>query len=149
VLSVGEAAPDFTGTTADGTPLAFSSFRGRPVVLYFYPKANSLGCKIETRGFTEHYPEFEKAGIAVVGVSVDSVEAQKRFQEKCHVPYPLIADRDRSIAQKYGVLGFLGVAKRVTFLLDRAGRVAEVVEGTIPGPHVRRALERLVTSRST
>jgi thioredoxin-dependent peroxiredoxin len=148
MLKPGDEAPDFTGTTADGASLTFSSFRGRPVVLYFYPKANSLGCSIEARGFAEHYPEFEKAGVAVVGVSVDSVDAQKRFQEKCGVPYPLVADRDRSIAQKYGVIGLFGVAKRVTFLLDPSGRITEVVEGIAPGPHVRRAVERLATSGS-
>jgi thioredoxin-dependent peroxiredoxin len=145
MLKVGDEAPDFTGTTAEGASLTFSSFRGRPVVLYFYPKANSLGCTIETRGFAGHYLEFEKAGVAVVGVSVDTVDAQKRFQEKCGVPFPLVADHDRSIARKYGVIGLLGVAKRVTFLLDPTGRVAEVVEGIAPGPHVRRALERLAT----
>lgn len=148
MLSVGDEAPDFTGTVADGSSLTLSSLRGRPVLLYFYPKANSLGCTIETRGFSEHYPEFEKAGVAVVGVSVDSVDAQKRFQEKCQVPYPLVADRDRSIAEQYGVLGILGVAKRVTFLLDRSGRVAERLEGIAPGPHVRQAQAWLAAPRS-
>jgi thioredoxin-dependent peroxiredoxin len=145
MIAVGESAPDFTGTTAQGTSFALSSLKGHPVVLFFYPKANSLGCTIEARGFVEHYPEFSKAGVAVVGVSVDSVEAQKKFVDKCEIPYPLIADRDRAIAQKYGVVGFLGTAKRVTFLVDAQGRVADVVEGVSPGPHVRRALERLAS----
>lgn len=143
MLSVGQEAPDFTGTTADGTPLALASLRGRPVVLYFYPKANSLGCSIEARGFAQQFPEFQKAGIAVIGVSVDSVESQRSFVEKCGIPFPLVADHDRSIARRYGVLGLLGVAKRVTFFLDANGRVAEVVSGMAPGPHLRRALERI------
>jgi thioredoxin-dependent peroxiredoxin len=143
MISVGDQAPDFTGTTADGAPLVLSSLRGHPVVLYFYPKASSPGCTQEARGFTEHYNEFIKAGVAVVGVSVDSVDAQKRFQAKCSVPYPLVADHDRAISKKYGVVGLLGVAKRVTFLLDGSGRVAEVVEGILPGPHVRKAVQRL------
>lgn len=143
MLSAGQEAPDFTGTTADGTPLVLSSFRGRPVVLYFYPKANSIGCSIEARGFTEHYPEFEKAGVAVVGVSVDSMESQRHFTQKCDIPFPLVADQDRSIAKRYGVLGLLGFAKRVTFFVDSTGRIAEVVSGMAPGPHLRRALERV------
>ncbi len=143
MIEAGQPAPEFTGTTQDGAPFALSSLKGRPVVLYFYPKANSLGCTLEARGFTEHYSEFRSSGVEVVGVSVDTVDAQKRFQEKCGIPYPLIADRDRSIAQKFGVLGLLGVAKRVTFLIDPNGTVSEVVEGIGPGPHVRRAVERL------
>jgi peroxiredoxin Q/BCP len=147
MLGVGEAAPDFTGTTADGASFTLSALRGRPVVLFFYPKANSLGCTLEVRGFTEHYAEFTTAGVSVVGVSVDSVEAQKKFVEKCGAPFPLVADLDRAIAKKFGVVGFLGMAKRVTFLVDGDGRVVDVVEGMSPGPHVRQALERLTGSR--
>jgi thioredoxin-dependent peroxiredoxin len=148
MIGVGQPAPDFTGTAGDGSSFALSGLRGRPFVLFFYPKANSLGCTIETRGFAEHFPELSAAGVAVVGVSVDSVEAQKRFQEKCAAPFPLIADRDRSIAKKYGVLGLLGMAKRVTFLVDANGTVLDVVEGMGPGPHVRKAVERFSTSRA-
>ncbi len=143
MLAVGEEAPNFTGTTADGSTLTLSSFRGRPVVLYFYPKANTSGCTLEARGFTEHYAEFQRAGVAVVGVSVDSVDSQKSFVDKCSIPFPLVADRDKSIARQYGVLGLLGVAKRVTFFLDANGRVSDRVEGMLPGPHVRRALDRI------
>ncbi len=143
MLAVGEQAPDFTGATADGSSLSLSSLRGRPVVLYFYPKANTAGCTLEARGFTEHYPEFQRAGVAVIGVSVDSVDAQKSFVDKCSIPFPLVADHDRSIARRYGVLGLLGVAKRVTFFLDTNGRVSDRVEGMLPGPHVRRALDRI------
>lgn len=143
MLAAGEVAPEFSGTTADGAPISLASFRGRPTVLYFYPKANTMGCTQEARGFSEHFTEFQRAGVAVIGVSVDSVEAQRSFAEKCSIPFPLVADHDKAIAKKYGVLGLLGVAKRVTFFLDAEGRVAEVVEGMMPGPHVRRALERL------
>ncbi|MGD0250931.1 MAG: peroxiredoxin [Thermoplasmata archaeon] len=149
MLAVGETAPDFTGTTADGAPFSLASLRGRPVILFFYPKANSLGCTIEARGFSEHYGEFTKAGLALVGVSVDTVEAQKKFVEKCQLPYPLIADKDRTIAQKFGVVGFLGMAKRVTFFLDANGRVTDIVEGMSPGPHVRRAVERSASFNPT
>ena len=142
MLEVGALAPPFVGTTADGSPLDFATYRGRPVVLYFYPKANTTGCTIEARGFAQNYPELVKAGIAVVGVSVDTVEAQKSFSEKCGLPFPLVADRDKAVAKLYGVLGLLGIAKRVTFFIGPDGRVAVVVQGMLPGPHVARALER-------
>jgi thioredoxin-dependent peroxiredoxin len=142
MLAVGERAPTFIGTTQEGTPLDLGTFRGRPFVLYFYPKANTAGCAMEARGFSENYPELQKAGISIVGVSVDSVEDQKSFAQRCGVPFPLVADRDKSIARQYGVLGLLGIAKRVTFFVAADGRIAEVVQGMMPGPHVRRALER-------
>jgi thioredoxin-dependent peroxiredoxin len=145
MLEVGAVAPTFVGTTGDGTPLDFASYRGRPVVLYFYPKANTTGCTLEARGFAEHYPELQKAGYSVVGVSVDTVEAQQRFSERCQLPFPLVADRDKSISRQYGVLGLLGIAKRVTFFLAPDGRVQEVVQGMMPGPHVARAVERART----
>jgi thioredoxin-dependent peroxiredoxin len=148
VPATGEPAPDFTGTLADGSRLTLSSLRGHPVVLYFYPKANSSGCTLEARGFAEHYSEFQKAGVAIVGVSVDSVDAQKSFTEKCSLPFPLVADSDKSIARQYGVLGAFGAAKRVTFLLDADGRVTEVIAGMLPGPHVKRSVERLVKGSS-
>jgi thioredoxin-dependent peroxiredoxin len=143
VLGVGEEAPDFTAVVADGSSFTLSSLRGKPVVLYFYPKANTLGCTVEARGFTEHYSEFSGSGVAVVGVSVDTVEDQRRFREKCDIPYPLVADHNKAVARRYGVLGLFGVAKRVTFFLGPDGRVEEVVEGLSPGPHLRRALGRL------
>ncbi len=143
MLKVGAVAPTFSGPTADGSTLDFGALRGRPVVLYFYPKANTTGCTLEARGFAENYPELSKAGIAVVGVSVDSVEDQKSFSDKCGLPFPLVADHDKAIARQYGVLGLLGMAKRVTFFIGPDGHVEEVVEGMLPGPHVRRALERV------
>jgi thioredoxin-dependent peroxiredoxin len=142
VLAAGDVAPAFVGTTADGGSLDLATYRGKPLVLYFYPKANTTGCTIEARGFSASYPELQRAGIAVVGVSVDTVEAQKSFSERCGVPFPLVADRDKAVATKYGVLGLLGIAKRVTFFIGADGRIEEVVEGLRPGPHVQRAQER-------
>lgn len=142
MIEPGATAPTFVAPAADGTRLDLATYRGRWVVLYFYPKANTTGCTLEARGFADAYPELSKAGYAVIGVSVDSVESQKNFTEKCGLPFPLVADHDKAIAKQYGVLGLLGVAKRVTFFLDPAGTVTEVVQGMLPAPHVRRALER-------
>jgi len=143
MIAVGEVAPDFTALREDGTPLRLSSLRGAPTILFFYPRANSLGCTVETRAFADHYTEIHGAGVSVVGISVDPVSAQKTFAAKCDVAFPLVADTDKSIAKAYGVLGFLGFSRRVTFFLDPEGRVEEVVEAIAPNPHVRRALERI------
>jgi len=127
MVGVGDEAPDFHGATQSGSTVTLAQLRGRPVILFFYPKANTAGCTLETRGFAEHYPELQRAGFEVIGVSVDSVETQL----------------DRAIARQYGVLGFMGVAKRVTFFVGPTGRIEEVVEGMLPGPHLKRALARL------
>ncbi|MGA8542079.1 MAG: peroxiredoxin [Thermoplasmata archaeon] len=148
MIGVGEAAPAFTGTAQDGSRFDSASLQGKPYVLYFYPKANTAGCSIEAKGFAQHYPALQRAGIAVVGVSVDSVADQKSFAEKCGVPFPLIADKDKSVATRYGVIGLLGVAKRVTFFVGADGRVTEVVQGILPGPHIRRTAELVQTPPS-
>jgi thioredoxin-dependent peroxiredoxin len=141
MIAVGDLAPPFEGTTQDGTRIDSQTLRGKPFILYFYPKANTAGCSIEARGFSQEYPALQRAGFAVVGVSVDSVDDQKEFAEKCSVTFPLIADKNRSVAKAYGALGLLGVAKRVTFFVGADGRVTEVVQGILPGPHVARARE--------
>jgi thioredoxin-dependent peroxiredoxin len=142
MLRQGDVAPSFTAITGDGRALSFEEFRGHPVVLYFFPKAGTAGCTAEARGFAEHYPDLRSAGIAVVGVSVDSVARQGAFARDCNLPFPLVADHGRDVARKYGVLGILGLAKRVTFFVSADGRIEEVVQGMLPGPHVRRVLER-------
>jgi thioredoxin-dependent peroxiredoxin len=142
MLAVGQIAPEFTGTAADGSRFSLASTRGRPLVLYFYPRANSRGCSIEARGFAEHYPEFQASGTGVVGISVDDVAAEKRFVDECHLPFPIVSDVEKAISRQYGVLSVLGFARRVTFFLDADGRVAEVVEGLNPGPHVQAAVRR-------
>ena len=142
MVEVGDLAPDFTALTESGKPLTLSSLRGRPVILYFFPKANSMGCTVETCAFADHYSEFQGAGYAIVGVSVDPVSAQAEFASRCEVRFPLVADSDRNIARSYGVLGFLGFARRVTFFLGPDGRVQEIVSAIRPSPHVDRALEK-------
>ncbi|MGA7477197.1 MAG: peroxiredoxin [Thermoplasmata archaeon] len=146
MLAVGDEAPDFAIPLADGTTRTLASYRGRKVVLYFFPKANTAGCTRETRGFAEHYEEFQRAGVEVIGVSVDTTETQTAFAEKCGSRFPLVGDPSKEIARKYGVLGLLGWAKRVTFLVDGEGRVRGIVEGMLPAPHLR-AAETWATAR--
>jgi len=140
MLEVGASAPDFSFRAPDGSTRTLSSLRGRPVVLYFFPKANTTGCTIETRGFAERYPQFQQRGVEVIGVSVDSSETQSAFAEKCGSRFPMVGDASKEIARTYGVLGIFGVSKRVTFLLDDRLVVREVVEGMLPAPHLRAAV---------
>jgi peroxiredoxin Q/BCP len=143
VIGVGEMAPDFRALTEKGTPLQLSSLRGAPTILFFFPKSNSMGCTVETRAFADHAAEIRAAGVNLVGVSVDPVATQAGFAAKCHVDFPLVADSDKAVSRAFGVLGFLGFARRVTFFLDPGGRVEEVVEAIGPNPHVKRAMERV------
>lgn len=136
--TVGQEAPDFEAAGSDGRMVRLSSFRGRKVVLYFYPRAFTAGCTSETRQFGLLAPDLERKGVSVIGVSIDPAETQKRFSIHCKVGFPLVADPNREIARSYGVLGLIKVAKRVTFLLDEKGVILEVVESMLPGPHLAR-----------
>lgn len=143
MIAAGDVAPDFTAPTQGGAPLTLSSLRGSPVVLFFFPKANSMGCTIETRAFADRFERFRTAGWNVVGVSVDSVADQATFSTRCHAEFPLVADSDKTIARAYGVLGLFGFARRVTFLIGADGRVEEIITTFSPGAHVERALGRI------
>ncbi len=146
MIATGAPAPDFEAPDQDGHPFRLSSLRGSPVVLYFYPQADTPGCTRESKGFQEHLPEFERQGVKIVGVSVDDCPAQRAFADKYGLRFPLIADRTKAVATSYGVLNPRGVARRVTFLIDRSGAVAEVVDGAAPEPHVARAQARFLTA---
>ncbi|MFG1530317.1 MAG: peroxiredoxin [Thermoplasmata archaeon] len=141
MLGVGDSAPDFTLSAADGRPITLSQFRGKNVVLYFYPKANSLGCTIETREFQRTLPEFASKNAVVLGISVDPVGEQQRFSQRCALDFPLLADDRKEVARRYGVLGLLGFSRRVTFVLDAGGKIVAIIESSRPKEHIRRALE--------
>jgi thioredoxin-dependent peroxiredoxin len=138
MIAAGETAPDFEAPDHDGKPFRLSSLRGSPVVLYFYPKADTPGCTIEAKGFRDVYADYQAKGVRVVGVSTDDCPEQKAFREKYGLPFPLIADHEKVVATKYGVLGPHGNAGRVTFLIDAQGKVIEVVSGS-PDAHLARA----------
>ena len=143
MLAEGDLAPDFEGRTSTGEAIHLSGFRGKPVVLYFYPKANTMGCTRESMEFAQQYPTLHASGAEVIGVSVDDQATQAGFSERCHLPFPLVADHDREISRLYGVLGAFGRARRVTFILSPEGRIDRVVESILPGPHVREAARHL------
>ncbi len=144
MIAAGAAAPEFEAPDQDGKPFRLSSLRGSPVVLYFYPKADTPGCTIESKGFQSHLGEFAAGGVKIVGVSVDDCPAQKAFAGKYGLAFPLIADSTKAVSTAYGVLGPRGTARRVSFLIGKGGTVEEVVDTSSPDPHVDRARARFL-----
>jgi thioredoxin-dependent peroxiredoxin len=146
MIDIGTAAPDFEAEDSRGAQFRLSTLRGKPVVLYFFPKAFTTGCTSETQRFAALAPELASKGVEIVGVSVDSAETQHRFAEHCHAGFLLLSDSTKAIARAYGVLSLLGIAKRVTFYIDEEGVVRDVVAGMLPGPHLERTRARFLSS---
>jgi thioredoxin-dependent peroxiredoxin len=144
MVAVGEMAPEFEAPTNSGTALRLSALRGQPVILYFYPQADTPGCTIESKAFRDLQPQLDAKGIRIVGISTDGVDAQAHFATKCDLPFPLVADHSKAITTSYGVLGTSGRARRVTFFLDPGGRVVEVVDESKALVHVERAKARFL-----
>jgi thioredoxin-dependent peroxiredoxin len=153
VIAAGDAAPDFTAPTDDGSMLALSALRGRWVVLYFYPKDDTSGCTAQACDLRDQFPRFKKAGATILGLSPDSVASHKKFKAKYELPFTLVADTDHAIADAYGVWKEKSMYgrkywgnERTTFLIDPAGRVARVFPKVKPEVHaaaVQAALDEL------
>jgi peroxiredoxin Q/BCP len=146
MVETGQPAPDFVAPDQDGKPFTFSALRGAPVVLYFYPAADTPGCTVEAKGFQNYLADFAKKNVRIVGVSTDDCPAQKAFANKYSLHFPLIADAKKEVATKYGVLRPNGSARRVTFLIDATGKVVEIVDTSSADVHVARARERFLTN---
>jgi peroxiredoxin Q/BCP len=127
MLKVGDPAPDFTATAQDGKTVRLQELRGKRVVLFFFPKAFTLGCTIETRQFRDHYSELSELGAEVLGVSVDSSERQCEFASREGVPFPMLGDPSRGIGRSYDVIRpLLNVTRRVTYIIGTDGRVEAI-----------------------
>jgi peroxiredoxin Q/BCP len=132
-LKTGDIAPDFEALTEDGQKIRLSDFRGRKVILYFYPKDSTSGCTAQACSFRDHYPRIQEAGAVVLGVSPDSAASHRKFKEKYQLPFPLIVDADHRIAEAYGTWGekslygrkYMGMV-RSHFVIDANGVVADV-----------------------
>jgi peroxiredoxin Q/BCP len=142
IPKIGEDAPDFELQTDRSETVRLSGFKGKKVVLFFYPKADTPGCIKEACGFRDDYSQFTDQDIVVLGISPDTVQSQAAFSEKYGFQYPLLADADHEVAKAYGVwkskkLLLFGVAYvvRTTFLIDEAGRISHVYEGVKPVGH--------------
>ena len=144
----GSKAPDFTAATDGGGKLKLSDLRGKPVVLYFYPKDDTSGCTAEACGFRDSFPDYGKTGAVVVGISKDSVAAHDRFKKKHGLPFILASDAHSDVCEKYGAWveksmygrKYMGI-DRSTFLIDRSGTVRGVWRKVrVPG-HVAEVLK--------
>ena len=150
MVAEGKQAPDFTLPDQDGNEVTLSELRGQPVVLYFYPKADTPGCTTQACGIRDHRADYERAGAKVVGVSPDTVTAQRKFANKHNLDFTLLGDEDHAVAELYGVWGekkmygktYMGVT-RATFLVDPDGKVARVFPKVSPKTHDEVVLEAL------
>ena len=152
-LKVGARAPAFTLTDQRGKKVKLSDFKGKRVVVYFYPKADTPGCTTQSCALSEAMPDLKRLKAKVIGISPDSPERQKKFDEKYELGFPLLADEDHAVASKWGVWGqktlygrkFMGII-RSAFVVDERGNVAEALYKVSPKdtvPKVTAALEEL------
>jgi thioredoxin-dependent peroxiredoxin len=150
VIEEGQSAPDFELTSDSGETVKLSALRGKPVVLYFYPKDDTPGCTTQACGIRDAYGEFEQAGAVVLGVSPDSESSHVKFKDKFDLPFTLLADSDHAVAEQYGVWGektfagktYLGV-QRSTFVIDADGNVKKVMHDVKPATHADDVLAAL------
>ena len=148
MLKEGTTAPAFKTTDENGDKVSLKDLRGQKVVLYFYPKDDTPGCTKEACSFRDGFAPFKKQGIRVLGVSPDSEASHKKFITKYKLPFTLLADTDRSIAEAYGVWGekkfmgrtYMGVL-RTTFLIDEKGKIRKIFEKVKPEDHAREVLD--------
>lgn len=149
-LQVGDSAPDFTAVTDGGETVSLSDFRGKRVILYFYPKDDTPGCTTQACGFRDNYPVIEEKNAVVLGVSPDSAKSHQKFKTKFNLPFTLLVDEDHAIAEAYGVWveksmygkKYMGI-ERSHFVIDEEGRIIEAQVKVKPEVSVKSALAAL------
>ena len=154
-MQIGDTVEDFTLPDQDGNPVSLSSFRGKPVVLFFYPKADTPGCTIEACEFRDAFPNFTKLGdsdseAVVLGISRDTPRAQAKFKAKYNLPFTLLADADQTLVNRFGLVKpkmmygkqVTGV-ERTTYVIDADGKLAQVWEKVKPEGHAEQVLTLL------
>ncbi len=149
LLPVGAAAPDIAASDPNNHEVKLSSMRGKPVVVYFYPADGTPGCTKEACAFRDAWSRYEKANVAIIGVSSNSAERHEKFQKEEKLPFPLAADESGSIGAAYGVSKKLWGYDRVSFLVDREGKVAKVWPSVDPGVHADEVLAETTRLPST
>lgn len=147
-LTVGRKAPDFELPAADGSIFRLADYKGRPVVLYFYPQDDTEGCTLENQEFSALLPEFQALGVALAGISPDSIESHCKFRDKFGLTAPLLADAGAKVTKKYGLwqlkklwgVEYMGLV-RTTFLIDAKGKIAGIFRATRIRDHASKVLE--------
>ena len=149
-LKEGDLAPGFNASTSGGGKVSLSDFKGKNVILYFYPRDDTPGCTKEACAFRDEFAPFKKQGAVVLGVSTDSAKSHDRFAEKYKLPFTLVSDEDKKIVQAYGVWGekrFMGRkyqgTHRVTFLIGPDGRIRKIWPAVKPAEHAKEVLAAL------
>ena len=150
MIEEGKPAPDFELATDTGERVKLSDYRGRPVVLYFYPKDDTPGCTTQACGFRDSYTDFEKRGAVILGVSPDDEASHVKFKQKYSLPFTLLADPEHKVSEQYGVWGekkyagktYWGV-QRSTFVIDADGNIAKVMHNVKPDGHPEQVLAAL------
>ena len=147
-LQAGNKAPEFTGKDQDGNTIKLSDYKGKKVVLYFYPKDNTPGCTAQACNLRDNYEALQNAGYVVLGVSSDDEKSHKKFIEKQNLPFPLLADTDKSVHELYGTWGekkmygksYMGTL-RTTFVINEEGTIEEVIEKVKTKDHTAQVLK--------
>lgn len=150
MLSPGTKAPTFALPSSDGETVRLADFKGKKVVLYFYPKDDTTGCTVEACEFRDSWAAVKRSGALVLGISPDGVASHSKFSAKLKLPFPLLADADHAVAERYGVWGeksmygrkYFGIL-RTTFVIDETGSIAKVFERVKPKGHAAEVLEAL------
>ena len=148
ILKNDTLAPDFTLLDETGKPQRLSDYRGKTVLLYFYPKDDTPGCTTEACSFLDNYSAYQNAGVTILGVSPDSPKSHAKFKEKYHLPFTLLSDESTDTIQAFGVWGkkkflgkeFTGIL-RTSFLIDPKGKVVKVYENVKPNEHAEQILK--------
>lgn len=148
-MKPGEDAPDFEADSTIGK-IKLSNFRGKKVILYFYPKSFTSGCTRELQRFVQLYSEFKNLNAEIIGVSTDKIDTQRKFAEKYGATFPIVADDKKMITQMYGVLNDKGTsAQRVTFIIDESGKIIEILRNLKKAEeHADKSLEIIKKSKN-
>lgn len=149
-LNVGDKAPSFKLKNQDAKVVSLADLKGKPIVLYFYPKDDTSGCTKEACNFRDEFPKFGKMKAEIIGVSADSVESHKKFAEKYKLPFNLLSDEKKEVVEKYGVWQeksmygkkYMGIV-RTTFIIDGQGKIRKIFEKVKVDEHNQEVMEAL------
>lgn len=149
-LAIGDKAPSFKLKNQDGKTISLSDLKGKPVVLYFYPKDDTSGCTKEACNFRDEFPKFGKMKAEIIGVSADSIESHKKFANKYNLPFNLLSDENKEVLEKYGVWQeksmygrkYMGIV-RTTFIIDSTGKIRKIFPKVKVENHNKKVMDAL------